>query len=347
MKAALIEAFNTPLIIKDVPAPDCPKDGMIVELKACGVCRSDWHSWTGQDPDVKAPHVPGHEFAGVVIECGSNCTQFKIGDRVTAPFILSCGSCEVCKTGEPTTCDTQHVMSFSAWGAFAEYVAVPFADFNLVRLPNSIGFVEAAGMGCRVTTAFRALVDRANVQPGEWLTIHGCGGVGLSAVMIGKALNAKVLAIDVNADALAMATTLGADAVLNISAETNIANAVAALTGGGAHVSLDALGITETFHNSLKSLRKLGRHIQIGMPTGQHTNPSIPLLDLIYSRQLSVMGTRGMAANRFPELFKLIEAGKVDLSKLVTKRIALEQAGAALQAFNHYAGAGITVIDRF
>jgi len=347
MKAAVIEAFNAPLVIKDVPSPQCPKDGVIVELKACGVCRSDWHGWTGKDPDIKTPHVPGHEFAGIVIECGPNCTQFKIGDRVTAPFILSCGSCETCKTGEPTTCDTQHVMSFSAWGAFAEYGAVPFADFNLVHFPASIGFVEAAGMGCRVTTAFRALVDRANIQAGEWLAIHGCGGVGLSAVMIGKALGAKVLAIDVNDEVLKMATNLGADAALNVSVNSNITQSVAELTQGGAHVSLDALGITETFHNSLKSLRKLGRHIQIGMPTGQHINPTIPLLEMVYSRQLSVIGTRGMAANRFPDLFKLIETCKIDLSQLVTKRIVLEEAGSALEAFNHYAGAGITVINRF
>lgn len=347
MKAAVIEAFNAPLVIQDVPSPECPKDGVIVELRACGVCRSDWHSWTGKDPDVKAPHVPGHEFAGIVIERGPDCTQFNIGDRVTAPFILSCGSCDVCKTGEPTTCDTQHVMSFSAWGAFAEYVAVPFADFNLVHLPTHIGFVEVAGMGCRVTTAFRALVDRANIQSGEWLAIHGCGGVGLSAVMIGKALGAKVLAIDVNDEALKMAKSFGADAALNVSQNPNIAEAVAYLTDGGAHVSLEALGITETFHNSLKSLRKLGRHVQIGMPTGQHTSPTIPLLDMIYSRQLSLMGTRGMAANRFPDLFDLIERRDIDLSKLVTKQIPLEEAGAALEAFNHYVGAGITVIDRF
>jgi len=238
-------------------------------------------------------------------------------------------------------------MSFSAWGAFAEYVAVPFADFNLVHLPTHIGFVEVAGMGCRVTTAFRALVDRANIQSGEWLAIHGCGGVGLSAVMIGKALGAKVLAIDVNDEALKMAKSFGADAALNVSQNPNIAEAVAYLTDGGAHVSLEALGITETFHNSLKSLRKLGRHVQIGMPTGQHTSPTIPLLDMIYSRQLSLMGTRGMAANRFPDLFDLIERRDIDLSKLVTKQIPLEEAGAALEAFNHYVGAGITVIDRF
>ncbi len=201
MRAAIFEKFKAPLEVRQVADPACPADGVIVRVKACGVCRSDWHAWTGADSDVSAPHVPGHEFAGAVEEVGKECRRFKAGDRVTAPFILACGACPDCLGGDATVCNHQFVVGFSGWGAFAERIAVPRADFNLVPLPDAMDFVEAAGMGCRVTTSFRALVDRAKLQPGEWLAVHGCGGVGLSAVMIGAALGAQVLAIDVNEEA--------------------------------------------------------------------------------------------------------------------------------------------------
>lgn len=347
MRAALIEAFNTPLVLSDVAEPQCPPDGAIVSVKACGVCRSDWHAWTGADPDVTAPHVPGHEFAGIVEEVGRDCRRFKCGDRVTAPFILACGQCPDCIGGDPTVCNHQHVVGFSSWGAFAERIAVPRADFNLVHLPEAIGFTAAAGMGCRVTTSFRALVDRAKLQPGEWLAIHGAGGVGLSALLIGAAIGASVLAIDVNEDALQLARSLGATKTLNVSGMSDVGAAVREATDGGAHVSLDALGITATFHNSVRGLRKLGRHVQIGMPLGRHAEPTVPLLELVYSRQISIMGTRGIAASRFPALFAMIAAGHLDPARLVTHTISLEQAGAALETMNGYTGAGITVIDRF
>ena len=266
---------------------------------------------------------------------------------MTAPFILACGDCPDCRGGDPTVCNQQHVAGFSSWGAFAELIAVPHADFNLVRVPGSLGFVEAAGMGCRVTTSFRALVDRAQLKPGEWLSVHGCGGVGLSAVMIGAAMGAQVLAVDVNEGALAMARTLGATATLNAAGADDIGDAVRQMTHGGAHVSIDALGITQTFHNSLRSLRKLGRHVQIGMPVGQHTEPTIPLLEIVYARQISLMGTRGIAAARFPALLAMVEAGRLDISRLITRRIPLEQAGEALSAMDGYTGTGVTVIDSF
>jgi alcohol dehydrogenase len=347
MRAALIETFNKPLIVRNVDEPACPPDGAVVSVKACGVCRSDWHAWTGADPDVAAPHVPGHEFAGVIEEVGRDCRRFKRGDRVTAPFILACGQCPDCVGGDPTVCNHQHVVGFSSWGAFAERIAVPRADFNLVHLPETIDFTAAAGMGCRVTTSFRAVVDRARLRPGEWLAIHGAGGVGLSALLIGIAVGASVLAIDVNEDALKLARTLGATKTLNVSGIADVGAAVREATHGGAHVSLDALGITATFHNSIRGLRKLGRHVQIGMPLGSHAEPTIPLLELVYSRQISVMGTRGIPASRFPALFEMIAAGHLDPARLVTHTISLEEAGPALEAMNGYTGAGITVINRF
>ena len=304
MKAAVFEAYRGPLEIRTVPDPACPADGVILKVEACGVCRSDHHGWSGVDPDVALPHVPGHEFAGTVLAVGAQVHSFRVGDRVTAPFILACGDCPDCRAGEPTVCNHQHVVGFSDWGAFAELLAVPRADFNLVRLPDTLGFAEAAAMGCRLTTAFRGLVDRADLKPGEWLAIHGCGGV--------------------------------ADAAL----------AVRDLTGGGAHVSIDGLGITATIHNSVRSLRKLGRHVQIGQPLGQHASPPMPLLETVYARQIAILGTRGIAASRFASLLGMIAGGRLDPARMITKRIALSEAGAALKAMDGYTGVGVTVIDQ-
>lgn len=347
MKAAIFHAFHGPLAVEDIDEPQCPRDGAIIEVRACGVCRSDVHAWAGVDPDVSAPHVPGHEFAGVVAETGPGCTRFRPGDRVTAPFILACGECSDCLGGDPTICGHQHVIGFSGYGAFAERLAIPHADFNLVHLPDAIGFVEAAGMGCRVSTAFRGIVDRAGLKPGETIAVHGCGGVGLSAIMIASAIGASVIAIDIDESALELARRMGANNTLNASGLDDVGSAVRDLTGGGADVAIEGLGITTTFHNSLRSLRKLGRHVQIGMPVGEHANPPVPLLETVYSRQIQIMGTRGIAASRFPALLAMVESGRIDPARLIARTISLSEAGHALAELERFASPGVTVIDRF
>ena len=347
MKAAMIHEFGKPLGLVDIAPPTCPPDGVVIDVRACGVCRSDWHAWTGADPDVQLPHIPGHEFAGVVVEVGTERHRFSVGDRVTAPFVLGCGQCDACQQGEATICDTQETIGFSCWGAFAERIAVPRADFNLASLPDSVDDVSAAGLGCRVTTAFRALVDRAELQPTEWLAVHGCGGVGLSAILIAKALGARVVAIDIANEKLALAQSLGADATINASqfAQQACGEAVRDATGGGAHVAIDALGITDTFLSSLHSLRKMGRHVQIGMPLHEHATVPLPLLELVYARQISLHGTRGMPPQRFPTLFDWITSGRLNIQPLVTRTIPLEEASTVLAEMNNYQGLGITVID--
>lgn len=345
MRAAVFERHAGPMDVRDVLVPECPRNGAIVAVRACGVCRSDHHAWIGADPGVELPHVVGHELAGEVVEVGAACRQFRPGDRVTAPFVLSCGHCADCRNGTPTICPQQHVIGFTSWGAFAELTAIPYADFNLVRLPESLDFVDAAGMGCRVTTAWRALTDRAQLRPGEWLAVHGVGGVGLSAVMLAAALGARVLAVDVSRPALDLAVDLGANAVLDADAVDDVGATVRELTGGGAHVSIDGLGVRATFENSLRSLRKLGRHVQVGMPVADHATVPLQLLDLVYARQLTLHGTRGLGAAGFSSLLELVDAGRVDPGALVGRRIPLSGAGASLAEMNGVPPAGITVID--
>lgn len=347
MKASLLYQFSQPPVLQTVPYPKCTPDGVIVEVKACGVCRSDHHSWVGEDPSVSLPHVMGHELAGIIVETGAEVTTISVGDRVTAPFVLGCGQCPDCQAGHATICDRQDVIGFTLWGAFAEYIAIPNADFNLVHLPEAISFSSAAALGCRMTTAYRGLVDRGRLAAGETLVVHGCGGVGLSAIMIAKAMGAFVVAVDVNQQALHMAHSLGADMLIDAEACDDVGSAIRDKTSGGAHVSMDALGITSTFHNSLNSLRKLGRHVQIGMPVGAHRFVELPLLDLIYSRQLQLTGSRGLSADGFGPLIQMIEDGKINASSLISAEIALGDVGDALKRMDEFTGAGVSVITDF
>ena len=342
MRAALIDRFDGPIPVTDVPDPACPVDGVVVAVHACGVCRSDHHAWKGVDPDVELPHVMGHELAGEVVEVGAECRGFAVGDRVTAPFILGCGSCADCAAGQPTVCARQQVIGFTMWGAFAEYLAVPHADANLVALPDALPAVDAAALGCRVTTAWRALVDRAAIQPGEWMVVHGAGGVGLSAVMLANALGARAIAVDISTAALDAAQAAGAEIVVD-AGSGDPAEAVRDATGGGAHVAIDALGITTTFDNSLRSLRKLGRHVQVGMPVGENEVVPLPLLELVYARQLSLHGMRGLGAAGFTDLLSLVADGRFDPGRLVAGTVGLDGVEASLRAMDGNQPAGITV----
>lgn len=345
MRAALLNDWRSELQIENVATPECPQDGVVLNVLACGICRSDWHAWTGSDGPLPFPHILGHEYCGVVEEIGSRVTKWKKGDRVIAPFILACGHCNSCAAGNQTTCDEQILPGFNAPGAFAEYVAVPHAETNLTALPESMDEALAASLGCRATTAWHGLTGRAALQGGEWLAIYGGGGVGVAALLLGKALGARVVVVDVVQDKLDYATKHGADAVVDAS-KTDPVEAIREITSGGAHVSLEALGFPETTVNSIKSLRKLGRHIQIGMPAGDHLNMEIPM-DAVYSGQLALYGTRGMPAWRYPSLLSLIEGGSVDLSPMIARKVALSNITEELQAFDKPAPPGVAVITDF
>ena len=346
MKAAVYESFGQALAIQNVPDPT-PVDGaVVVRVKACGICRSDWHGWMGHDPDVRVPHVPGHELAGVVEEAGKNVSRWKAGDRVTVPFVCGCGKCPQCASGNHQVCDHQFQPGFTHWGAFAEYVAIERADTNLVGLPEEIDFVTAAVLGCRFMTSFRAIVAQGRVLPGQWVAVHGCGGVGLSAIMIAAALGAQVIGVDVNDRTLELAKTLGAAVTLHAGKEKDIPRAIQDLSGGGANVSIDALGSTTTCRNSVLCLRKRGRHVQVGLMVGEHSDPPIPMGPVI-GRELELLGSHGMQAHRYPEMLGMITAGKVKPGLLLGKTVTLEESLRELEHMGNFGSTGITVIDRF
>ena len=346
MKAVVFEQFSTPPSIQQVPDPAPAPHGVVVKVMANGVCRSDWHGWMGHDPDIQLPHVPGHELSGVVEAVGKDVTKWRIGDRVTVPFVGGCGICPECHTGNHQVCDAQFQPGFTHWGSFAEYVGIYYADVNLVALPDTLAFDTAASLGCRFVTSFRAVVDQGRVSPGQWVAVHGCGGVGLSAIMIASAAGANVVAVDISEQALALARQLGAVATVNANQEAEVVESVVEITQGGAHVSLDALGHPTTCFNSISNLRKRGKHVQVGLMLADHSTPAIPMSKVI-ANELEILGSHGMQAHRYDAMLAMIQSGKLAPEKLIGRRITLEESVQALINMDKFEGVGVTVVTEF
>lgn len=346
MRALFYESFGEAPRIASLPDPEPTPDGVVVEVKATGLCRSDWHGWMGHDSDIQLPHVPGHEFAGVISATGKNVMRFKVGDRVTVPFVSGCGRCQECRSGNQQVCETQFQPGFTHWGSYAQYVAIEYADQNLVHLPEDMGFDTAASLGCRFATSFRAVVDQGRLKGGEWLAVHGCGGVGLSAIMIGAGLGAQVIAIDIAEDKLALARQLGATVTINSREVADVSEAVREMTGGGAHVSVDALGHPQTCCNSITNLRRRGRHVQVGLMLADHAMPQIPMARVI-AHELEIYGSHGMQAWRYDDMLAMIRSGRLSPEKLIGRHITLTDAVTALPAMNTFTDSGISIIDRF
>lgn len=346
MKAMLYDAFEKAPQILTLPDPTPGEDGVVIKVGATGLCRSDWHGWMGHDPDIRLPHVPGHELAGEVVATGRGVMRFKVGDRVTVPFVSGCGHCGECHSGNQQVCPNQFQPGFTHWGSFAEYVAIGYADTILVHLPEEIDDATAASLGCRFATSFRAVADQARTGPGEWIAVHGCGGVGLSAIMIATALGANAIGIDLSEEKLALARACGAVATLNASEIDDPVEAVREITGGGAHVSIDALGHPVTCFNSIRNLRRRGRHVQVGLMLGEHSTPQIPMAQVI-GHELEIYGSHGMQAWRYDAMLSMIAAGRMEPSRLISSRITLEEAVSGLMALDRATTPGISVITRF
>ncbi|MFG6493134.1 zinc-dependent alcohol dehydrogenase family protein [Microbacterium sp. P03] len=330
MQALRYDAYGVIPSLVEIDSPPLPDDGVLIAVRATGVCRSDWHAWQGHDP-VDLPQVPGHEFAGVVAAVGPEVTTLEVGDRVTAPFVCGCGRCEWCLAGEAQICPHQSQPGFTMPGTFADLVAIPAADFNVVHLPDAVDFVAAASLGCRFATAYRAVTVHGRPKPDEWVAVHGCGGVGLSAVMIATALGARVIAVDRSLDALRAARDFGAEVVLEAGDDT--VTAIHEVTGGGARVSLDAVGTSATAIASIASLRPRGRHIQVGLLLGGDAAPAIPMGQVI-TKELELYGSHGMAARDYPGMLELVASGALRPDRLVGEVIELADAGAALAAMS-------------
>ena len=350
MRAAVLKEYGEPLAIESVAPPEPDPEGIVVEVEACGICRSDWHAWRGHgewaDDRVPLGQILGHEPAGRVREVGERVETLSPGDRVVVPFNLGDGTCPQCRNGHGNVCADGDALGFEASvpGAFAERVRVPNADFNATRLPDDVSTTEAAALGCRYVTAFHALSHRARVAGGDWVAVHSCGGLGLAAVQIASALGASVVAVDIREEPLEMAADLGAEATVRADDSTDVPRAVRAVTDGGAHVSVDALGRAETCRNSVESLRIRGTHLQVGLTTdAERGEVSLPT-DSMTRWDVSFLGSRGMPPSRYDELLRMLAAGTLDPAALVTREVALEDVSDRLAAMSDYETRGIEVV---
>ncbi|WP_417823225.1 zinc-dependent alcohol dehydrogenase family protein [Thalassospira lucentensis] len=346
MRAAYFTEYQGPINIQTVDDPTPSNDGVVIKVGATGLCRSDWHGWMGHDSDVQLPHVPGHEFAGTIVGVGKDIKRWKEGDRVTVPFVSGCGHCPECHSGNHQVCDNQFQPGFTHWGSFAQYVAIDYADTNLIALPDDMEFATAASLGCRFATSFRGVIDQGKVSAGQMVAVHGAGGVGLSAIMIAAAAGAYVIAVDIDDSKLEFAKELGANATLNARTIDDIPTAIKDITRGGVHVSVDALGSEQTCFNSVASLRKRGKHIQIGLMTGDHAHAKVPM-DRVVAHELEILGSHGMQAFRYDAMLDMIMTGKLTPQKLIGDRVTLAEGATALMNMDNFVGTGVTVIDRF
>ncbi len=353
MRAAVLQEHGEPLRIEEVDYPEPKPDQVVVETEACGICRSDWHAWQGDWGWIgaKAPEgqILGHEPAGVVAEVGEEVTGVSEGDRVAVPFNLSDGTCQFCQNGLSNICQTIVPLGFTgiAPGAFAEAFPVRAADQNTVQLPDSVDAVDVAGLGCRFATAFHALSHRADVDPGDWVAVHGCGGVGLSAVHIANAMGANVVAVDIKDEKLDRAEALGADETLNAADEDTVGTSVQALAGGGVDVSVDALGVAETCQNAVASLGRRGQHLQIGLTTQEEEGEISLPTDAMVMQEIEFIGSFGMQPTRYDEIFSMVERGKLSPGSIVSETLSLDGVPDKLASMSDFDTVGIPVIDEF
>ena len=377
MRAAILREYGEPLAIRELPDPEPGPDDAVVRVDACGVCRSDWHAWKGHgewaDDRVPRGQVLGHEPAGEVIAVGDAVDRFVPGDRVVVPFSLGDGTCRYCRRGQGNVCADGRALGFEpdAPGAFAERMAVPNADYNLVERPSWLPARDAAALGCRYMTAYHALVERAGLAAGDRLAVHGCGGVGLSAVQLADAVGARVIAVDVDDGALSRAVDLGADGTVHVEVEgrtdegdgdggdngtdegdggdpdRSVPERVRSVAGGGVDVSVDALGIAETCRNSVRSVRPRGTHVQVGLTTDEERGEVSLPTDWMTRWEVSFVGARGMPPTNYGDLFALVETAGVDPGALVTRELALPEVSDRLAAMDDYDVRGVEVITEW
>lgn len=350
MRAAVFTDYGEPLEIRSVDPPKCDSAGVVVDTEACGICRSDWHGWMGDFAyEFTDGHIMGHEPAGTVVAVGDDVENVREGDHIAIPFNLGDGTCHLCRNGYSNICENRLALGFTteAQGAWAERVHVPFADHNAVQLPDGVSSVDMAGLGCRFMTAFHGLAHKADIGPGDWVAVHGCGGVGLSGVHIANALGGNVIAVDLFAEKLDLARDLGAVETVNADDVDDVPEEIHAITDGGADVSVDALGIAETCRNAVHSLAKLGQHVQIGLTTSEEGG-EIPLpTDLMVRKEIEFLGSLGMQPPRYDEIFRMIASGKLDPSGVISETVSLEDTSEQLSAMTDYQTVGIPVIDDF
>lgn len=289
MKAAVVEKFGEPLVVREVAIPSPGPGQALVEIVATGVCHTDLHAAEGDWPiKPTLPFTPGHEGAGIVVALGSGVTHLKEGDRVGIAWLHSaCGHCDYCLSGWETLCREQQNSGYSVNGSFAEY-AVAQADY-LGRIPRNLSFVDAAPILCAGVTTYKGL-KMTETRPGEWVVISGAGGLGHVAIQYAKAMGLHVAAVDLGPEKMAFARKLGAE--ITIDAKTQDPAKEIQKQIGGAHGVLVTAVSPIAFKQAVGMLRRGGTCVLNGLPPGEFP---VSIFDVVlngYTIRGSIVGTR-------------------------------------------------------
>lgn len=341
MRAVYYDSFGSIPKVMQVPVPRIGPESVLLEVKSTGICRSDWHGWMGHDKDIQLPHVPGHEFAGIIVQLGTGVINWRIGQRVTTPFVQACGRCPTCLLNEQQICEFQEQAGFTHWGSYAEFVEVRNADINLVEIPGAMSFDQAAMMGCRFGTAYRALVDQAKVRRNDFILVLGCGGVGLSLIQIAWAMGIRVAAADINPEALKLAGECGAEIL--IPADPKMVDAIWQWSENGLAACFDAVGVAAFVDMGLKTLKRRGKYVQVGLLPDQLGKPNFSMERLV-AHELEIVGSHGIQAWKYGEMLEFVRTSGIDLDSMISNICTLEESIDILTSLDLNRQAGINII---
>jgi alcohol dehydrogenase, propanol-preferring len=303
MKAAVLEVYHKPLQIREMAVAEPASQEVTVEVKACGLCSTDVHISEGKIPTVKLPLIPGHEFAGTVIQIGDGVKDFAIGDRVVVCVDASCGRCDFCLRGETNRCSNLVRIGFERSGGMGEYVNVPAA--NLEKIAAQISFEKAAIVPDAVVCMYRGLKTLGGVSAGTKVAIVGVGGLGMQGIRIGRLLGAHVTVTSRNEQKLELAKSIGADLTINTKRE-NLPEIAKKM--GGFDVVADLIGTRESILEAVTLCRNGGRVIALAYVDPRMEIPSYEIV----IREKQVIGSRAVTRSEFREVVNLVNSGKLD-----------------------------------
>ena len=309
-----------------------------MSVRACGICGSDLHFWLGEVPMPRLPIILGHEPAGVVAAVGPGVDVWRQGDRVSVRGGFACGRCPACLRDERALCVQSQILGFSVDGGLAEYLKVPTE--TLIQLPEGIPFDQGAIVGDAVATPFHALTERGRLQAGETVAIYGVGGLGTHAVQIARLCGASlVIAVDTDEGSLARARRLGADVTID-SRQEEPADSIRRLTGG-VDLAVELIGLPRTIGQAVKSLRRGGRAVVVGVGPEKI---ELPQPNLFTASEWQLIGSFGSTAAEVERVLALVEAGRLDLSQSISATLPLAEVNRGLEMLRSRQGSPVRIV---
>ena len=330
MKAAVFTGSKQ-LEIQEYSKPQIKSNEVLIRVAACGICHTDLHYLDHGVPTVKKPPmILGHEASGTIAARGSEVTEFREGDPVLIPAVLTCGNCFFCRSGRENICQSMTMVGNNIDGAYAEFIAVPAKD--IFHLPPEIPLTDASIIADALSTPFHAVKNRAEVKPGDTVVVIGCGGVGINLVQIAAAVGGMVIAVDISDKKLERAKKLGAYQVVNPTRVENVGKEIKKMTGGGADIAIEAIGNPKTIEMGFNTLRKGGRLVVVGYSSEEIKFPASKIMYF----EMEIRGSLGCRPVDYPKVIELVKHGKIQLAELITHRFPLEKINAAFDLLRNH-----------